>query len=343
MNPINTGIDTFAQLPAPKGAHGPLKAAHARRSRSLDEARSVVTEVFCEHALVPRAHKDHLGFELRHAPFGKGSSLNLLTYGTDIQVVPGEMKEVFNVQLQIGGSSQLTLGKKSFVIETGSAGVLSPGEYVAMDWEAGSQMLIYSVRRQMVEQALRDAFGMDVAAPLCFSPKFRLHKEAGHSFLRMLTMLRADLEGSEEAMSCEQAAEHFEQTLIYTLLFSHEHNYSEGLRKGLSSAAPVHVTRAERYMREHLASAITIEHLAEVSGVSSRTLFAAFSRFRGTSPMQALRALRLDEARRLLRTSEAMSVTGAAMEVGLSQLGRFSVEYRRRFGESPSQTIRTKH
>jgi len=343
MKHFCTAGDIFAQMPPPARSHGPLQAKAARKSRSVDEAREVVSSVFCDHRLVPDSKMSRLGFELRHAPFGKGSSLNLLTYGADVQVVPGEMQEVFNVQLQIWGSSQLTLGNNARVIETGSAGVLSPGQFVSMDWQTGSQMLIYSVRRQMVEKALREIFGMDIGSPLCFNPEFHLSRSNGQSFLRMLTMLREDLESSTDPMGCEQSAEHFEQSLIYALLFSHDHNYSTALRKGLSKAAPVHVSKAERFMRENLAETITIEQLVDVSDVSSRTLFAAFSRFRGQSPMQYLRNLRLDEARRILQSGQSTSVTEAALDVGLSQLGRFSVEYRKRFGESPSQTLRTHH
>jgi transcriptional regulator GlxA family with amidase domain len=35
------------------------------------------------------------------------------------------------------------------------------------------------------------------------------------------------------------------------------------------------------------------------------------------------------------------SVTSIAMAYGFTQLGRFSVAYRRAFGETPSQTLRT--
>ncbi len=42
----------------------------------------------------------------------------------------------------------------------------------------------------------------------------------------------------------------------------------------------------------------------------------------------------------LLGPEPASSVTGIALDWGFAHLGRFSVEYRERFGECPSQTLR---
>jgi hypothetical protein len=50
--------------------------------------------------------------------------------------------------------------------------------------------------------------------------------------------------------------------------------------------------------------------------------------------------LRLDEARRQLVADSAVTVTSVAMGLGFNHMGRFSRDYRRRFGESPSRTFR---
>jgi AraC family ethanolamine operon transcriptional activator len=51
--------------------------------------------------------------------------------------------------------------------------------------------------------------------------------------------------------------------------------------------------------------------------------------------------LRLSQARRALLCADAelVTVTEIATCFGFVELGRFSVEYRRMFGESPSQTL----
>ncbi len=98
--------------------------------------------------------------------------------------------------------------------------------------------------------------------------------------------------------------------------------------------------RAEEYIRAHLNEPLSIEMLAEHAGVSVRTLFSGFRNFRGASPMTYLRNLRLDKVRQELTSREHASVTDVAFRWGFSHLGRFAQEYKRRFGESPSATLR---
>jgi AraC-like DNA-binding protein len=56
--------------------------------------------------------------------------------------------------------------------------------------------------------------------------------------------------------------------------------------------------------------------------------------------MAYLRRARFVRVREALRAAEASeNVAGIAMSLGFTHMGRFSVEYRKRFGESPSQTL----
>jgi len=56
-----------------------------------------------------------------------------------------------------------------------------------------------------------------------------------------------------------------------------------------------------------------------------------------------LKTIRLDGANRELAGADSgeVSVTKIALHNGFSHLGRFSLAYRRRFGESPSETLNT--
>jgi transcriptional regulator GlxA family with amidase domain len=57
--------------------------------------------------------------------------------------------------------------------------------------------------------------------------------------------------------------------------------------------------------------------------------------------MRYLRNARFQQAREALRRAPPeTSVTDIAMTWGFSHMGRFSVEYRKRFGESPSDTLK---
>jgi AraC-like DNA-binding protein/tetratricopeptide (TPR) repeat protein len=88
------------------------------------------------------------------------------------------------------------------------------------------------------------------------------------------------------------------------------------------------------------ARAWRLEDLAIAACVAPRTLQKHFRRYVGRAPLAFLRELRFDRARHgLLHGSEQASVTKIATDSGFGHLGRFAVEYRRRYGESPSATL----
>jgi transcriptional regulator GlxA family with amidase domain len=118
-------------------------------------------------------------------------------------------------------------------------------------------------------------------------------------------------------------------------------NYSARLAQP-EKTGPRHLHRAEAYMGAHLHSPISIETLAQVTGVSAAAVFSAFRKFRGFSPMEFLRERRFERARDLLLSGaqEQRTVAEVALSCGFNHLGRFSVGYRQRFGESPNVTRR---
>lgn len=84
-----------------------------------------------------------------------------------------------------------------------------------------------------------------------------------------------------------------------------------------------------------------ISALCRTLQVSERTLRKAFHKIHRIPPCRRLRWLRMYRARRALQSADRRlaTVTGIATHFGFMELGRFSVEYRSLFGESPSQTL----
>ena len=104
---------------------------------------------------------------------------------------------------------------------------------------------------------------------------------------------------------------------------------------------PRGVRRALDAMHANVERDWSVTELAGVAGVSSRTLQRQFRIFLGKAPRTALRDIRFDSARReLLRGLPDAKVTDVAQRHGLVHCGRFSIEYRRRYGETPSQTLK---
>ena len=107
-----------------------------------------------------------------------------------------------------------------------------------------------------------------------------------------------------------------------------------------SPALPADLLRVVDWLRGHLSEPIQLELLAQIGGVRPRTLETHFKTFLGTTPLGWVRQMRLARVRReLLHAGPQATVTDVALASGFSQLGRFSVEYRKAFGEAPSATI----
>lgn len=87
---------------------------------------------------------------------------------------------------------------------------------------------------------------------------------------------------------------------------------------------------------------ISVSDLAAASGVSTRVLEMGFRETVRTSPGRFIRLNRMNQVRKELLASDrgATSVTGVLGNWGLTELGRFAVEYKNLFGESPSATLR---
>jgi transcriptional regulator GlxA family with amidase domain len=106
-------------------------------------------------------------------------------------------------------------------------------------------------------------------------------------------------------------------------------------------SGPSRSRRAVELLADRLQDSWSVERLASAVGLSCRTLHRVVRRELGVSPMMLLRRVRLDQARADLEApGRNTSVTNVAYDCGFSHLGRFAREYARRFGESPSETLR---
>jgi AraC-like DNA-binding protein len=105
------------------------------------------------------------------------------------------------------------------------------------------------------------------------------------------------------------------------------------------------VQQAEALALASSGEPLHVSALCQVIGISERTLRKAFHRVHGIPPCRHLRMLRLSNARRALLSAGGTfaKVTEIAMSFGFAELGRFSVEYKKAFGESPSQTLYRRH
>ncbi|MDF7822944.1 helix-turn-helix domain-containing protein [Pontiellaceae bacterium B12227] len=98
------------------------------------------------------------------------------------------------------------------------------------------------------------------------------------------------------------------------------------------------IATINRFIMESPDEIPTIKELCKLTKVSKRTLEYAFQEHYGILPKAYINAMRLNGARRVLRTTN--SVADAANAWGFWHMGQFAKDYRKLFGELPSETLR---
>ena len=142
---------------------------------------------------------------------------------------------------------------------------------------------------------------------------------------------------NEESVS-DLALKELEDDLMASLvLYSSQDKES----KYFKQANLYRLGRAEEYIRENLKNTITRDQLAEVSGSSIRTLSRAFEKKYGFGPKAFIKKCRLNSAylELLSSDSEMTTVTQIALEYGFKHIGKFAIEYKKTFWESPSTSL----
>ena len=116
----------------------------------------------------------------------------------------------------------------------------------------------------------------------------------------------------------------------------------EVMRKSGRVRDPARIVRAaeERFV-EAMGEPVSLADLCAATGVSKSVLYLAFQNWCGEPPIAYFHKRRLAKARsHLLKTERRRgAVKQAALSAGLTELGRFSREYRQLFGEQPSVTL----
>jgi AraC-like DNA-binding protein len=99
--------------------------------------------------------------------------------------------------------------------------------------------------------------------------------------------------------------------------------------------------RALDFIKEHEHESLTVRDLAAAMNTSERTLQRAFNREFGRSPQKYLFGSRMYGTHRRLWNSNPSetNVVCIANEWGFWHMGQFAKDYRRFFGELPSQTL----
>jgi AraC-like DNA-binding protein len=165
---------------------------------------------------------------------------------------------------------------------------------------------------------------------------------AGVNLVNLLSHICGQVNRSDLASMSDLSTVEREDDLITALLLAMDEN-----QRGTSETLSVRVQKcqialAEDYLIDNLTSPVSRTKLAEVAGVSIRSLSRAFVKRHGIGPMRFLRERRLEAARMALINALPgnLSVSEIALRYGFSELGKFSLLYKSVYNEKPSETLK---
>lgn len=309
----------------------------------IERARAEVGRVFCPHRLTPTAGARSVSLRMAARRVG-GVGVVDISYGRAVRIQPPPLESFYLVQIPQRGSAHVRHAGHAVTSTPDVASVLSPDSASDMHWADAAPHRIFYADRHAVDQELTRLLGRPVDGPVRFDVGMSMTTPAARAWARGVDFLADELSHPAGASLFDhaQVAGRFEQGLIGKLLLAHRHTYSDLLAEPAPHPAPGRlVRRACALMREHHGEALTVGDVAEALQVSVRALQDCFRRELRTTPMAYLRECRLDAVHRALRAAEpGVSVTALAVRHGFTHLGRFAGDYRARFGESPSTTLR---
>lgn len=238
------------------------------------------------------------------------------------------------IEAIIGGETLICGRRQGFISS-------APLPYVVRTQGSGARLHV-QITEDRLNRQLTALLGEPASHPVVFAPSLDLTRGYGRSLADHITLAVSYLENDGGFADNPMATNLFEECIISRLLLSHPNTYTRALsRLARATVAPASLKRAVDYMRARLGEPLGIADIACASGVAGRTLFTHFQDAYGTSPMQFLRARRFDRVREaLFRAEPTDSVAQLARRWGFTHLGRFAVEYRQRYGETPSQTLK---
>ncbi|TNM38662.1 AraC family transcriptional regulator [Nocardioides albidus] len=319
------GVPALVELAGERGR------AVLRDTDDADEVIEACTGTLRPHALTVRGSGSRLSTRLTHVPL-QDLSVNLLRYGAEVTVSSGDgVLDDYLLTLPVAGAGRFRYGGEDAVATPGQGVIIGPHREFEFAFDEAYDQVVVRLDRARVESVAAALTGE--VGPVHFD----LALAPGVASVDGLMESAVSLVDSTASAHRPQLIWQFEQLIIETLLLAQPNSRTLAPEMGATSPR---VRQAMDFMVDRLGEPLTVTAIAEACGTSVRSLQAAFRRELGTSPVQWLRAQRLERAHALLTTgAPGLSVTDVAYRCGFFHLGEFGAAFRARYGTTPSALL----
>lgn len=262
-----------------------------------------------------------------------GLSLHRWTHATE----PASYMMAPSICLVGQGRKRLFLGDDTFVFDRHSFLITSVNlPVVAQVLEASPEQPYLGLTMELDLRAISELM-LDNPSSIKSSADDRLSvavNKLPSSMLDAFVRLLRLLDTPEDVKSL---APLIQWEIFYRLLKSEQ---GPRLRAIVSNGTQNHqMARVIDWLKGNFNKPVKMEYLAQQAGLSVSSFHSHFRAMTAMTPLQFLKKIRLNEARRLM-LAEQLDASSAAFEVGYESPSQFSREYSRMFGLPPLRDIK---
>ena len=223
-----------------------------------------------------------------------------------------------------------------------TAHVLYPDRALDSRHKGHCQLLGVTFMVDNLDGIARRLFGSASALEPLNDCSLSLTTPAGVNLVNLLSHVCGQVYRDDRSLMSGLTAMELEDDLITALLLAMDENQPDTDDAPAGRVSKCQVELAEEYLLNSLASGVSRAKLAEIAGVSVRSLSRAFVQRHGVGPMRFLKERRLEAIRMELINArpENAKVSDIALRYGFTELGKFSLLYKSVYNEKPSETLK---
>ena len=255
-----------------------------------------------------------------------------------------ESGRYFAVHMPLAGSAAVQHPHGGFEASATRSLVTSPGEPIRIAFAHDSPQMLVRIEEEAMTAHVTRLLGRNLVRPMQFEPEFDLTTEAATRWHAAVQLIHTEVYHAGSLVQRGCAIGPVEELVMSSLLYLQRSTYYDDItRPTPASPRRAVIQEAVDYIDDHLAERITMESLSDALHMSIRSIQQGFRAELGMSPTTYIRERRLERVHEELTDaipSDGVTVTAVAERWGFHHLGTFAVEYRKRWGEPPSQTLR---
>ena len=305
-------------MPAP-GVSDPL---------DWDEASRAVSDAYFPQELHPLTSSTAANVVADSTEIGPVRIMHL-GWGA-LVTVDSEHPGGYAVNTPVSGSLESMIGRSELVATPDCAAIYPPDTPTCLKrWPASLRLIGVRFDRDYLHREMSRL----LAEPSCRPPdRLDMTERPGANWLQLVRSLSTQSIADQHQLVRDQLCGAITTAFVLAALPDAD---------GPPPPRPRIVKRVLDEIHDDPRRAWTAGDMAEVAGISIRRLQEGFREYVGVSPRQWLTDIRLARVREdLVRGGDGLTVADVAMRWGLMHTGRFAAAYRRKYGESPSETLR---